>query len=255
MASVNSSHTTKLYSTDTAATLSVIGNAEMTSLTIGSNNVDDLDITTNAKLATLNATALTSNGTSTSGAVDIYDNALVASLVRDAQEADATTALSTYAKGKTVDGGAITSASGLSGLDTYLAAAASESSASGIVQAWFDTVTKLEVQSAYGGAYTDQTSSLPTSAPTRDGANATDFTSTYSGYMNYFFQKDGRTVSTRTVGAVGAQKKSYAFDIVRNTTTQAETRTLNDTAEGFTVYQNDIALASFDEGDAYTGLL
>jgi hypothetical protein len=254
MTSVNSSHTTKLYgTTDKAATLSVVGNAEITTLTIGSNNVDDLDITTNAKLATLSASSLTSNGASTVGTVDIYDNALVASLVRDSQESSATTALSTYAKGKAVDGGAITSTSGLSGLDTYLAAAASEASASNIVQAWFDTVTKLEVQSTYGGAYSDMTSSLPTSAPTRNGANATDFTSTYSGYMNYFFQKDGRTVSTRTVGAVGAQKKSYAFDIVRNTTTQAETRTLNDTAEGFTVYQNDIALASFDEGDAYTG--
>ena len=184
MTSVNSSHTTKLYgTTDKAATLSVIGNAEITTLTIGSNNVDDLDITTNAKLATLSASSLTSNGASTVGTVDIYDNALVASLVRDSQESSATTALSTYAKGKTVDGGAITSASGLSGLDTYLAAAASEASASNIVQAWFDTVTKLEVQSAYGGAYSDMTSSLPTSAPARTGAKATDFTSTYSGYM------------------------------------------------------------------------
>ena len=172
MTSVNSSHTTKLYGTDTAAALSVVGNAEITTLTIGSNNVDDLDITTNALLATLSAGSLTSNGTSTVGTVDIYDNALVASLVRDSQESDATTALSTYAKGKSVDGGSVTSTSGLSGLDTYLAAAASEASASNTVQAWFDTVTKLEVQSIYGGAYADTTSSLPTSAPARTGAAA-----------------------------------------------------------------------------------
>jgi phage shock protein A len=253
MTSVNSSHTTKLYGTDKAAALSVVGNADITTLTIGSNNVDDLDITGNAKLATLSASSLTSNGASTAGAVDIYDNALVASLVKDSQESDAATALSTYAKGKSVDGGSITSASGLSGLDTYLAAAASESSATAIVQAWFDSVTKLEVQSTYGGAYTDMTSSLPTSAPARTGATATDFTSTYSGYMNYFFQQDGRTATTRTVGSIGKQRLSYAFDIVRDATTQAETRTLGDTAEGFTVYQNDIAIATFDEGDAYTG--
>ncbi len=251
MTSANSSHTTKLYGTDTAAALSVVGNAEITTLTIGSNNIDDLDITTNAKLATLSASSLTSNGASTAGTVDVYDNALVASLVRDAQESTATTALSTYAKGKTVDGGAITSASGLSGLDTYLAAAASESSASGIVQAWFDTVTKLEVQSTYGGAYTDMTSSLPTSAPARTGAKATDFTSTYSGYMNYFFQKDGSAISTRTVGAIGSQKISYAYNIVRNTTTQAETRTLAST-EGIQVWQNDIMIGEFNDGDAYT---
>ena len=251
MTSVNSSHTTKLYGTDKAAALSVVGNAEITTLTIGSNNVDDLDITGNAKLATLSASSLTSNGASTVGTVDIYDNALVASLVKDSQESDAATAASTYAKGKAADGGSITSASGLSGLDTYLAAAASESSASNIVQAWFDTVTKLEVQSTYGGAYADMTSSLPTSAPARTGAKATDFTSTYSGYMNYFFQKDGSTATTRTVGAISKQRKSYAFDLVRNATTQAETRTLG-SAEGFSVYQNDIAVAVFDDGDAYT---
>ena len=251
MTSVNSSHTTKLYGTDKAAALSVVGNAEITTLTIGSNNVDDLDITGNAKLATLSASSLTSNGTSTVGTVDIYDNALVASLVRDSQESDATTDLSTYAKGKSVDGGAITSTSGLSGLDTYLAAAASEASATNVVQAWFDSVTKLEVQSTYGGAYADMTSSLPTSAPTRNGANATDFTSTYSGYMNYFFQQDGRTASTRTVGSISAQKISYAYDIVRNTTTQAETRTLANN-EGIEVWNAGSVIGTFKDGDAYS---
>ena len=250
MSSVNSSHTTKLYSTDTAASLSVVGNAEITTLTIGSNNIDDLDITGNAKLATLSASSLTSNGTSTDGTVDVYDNAFVASLVRDSQESDATTALSTYAKGKTVDGGSITSTSGLSGLDTYLADAAG--AVNDIQQVWFDTVTKLEVQSTYGGAYADMTSSLPTSAPTRDGANATDFTSTYSGYMNYFFQKDAVTAATRQDGVVTAERKSYAYDIVRNATTLAEATTLG-VNEGVEVFRNDIKLADFKDNLAYSG--
>jgi hypothetical protein len=246
MTSVNSSHTTKLYGTDKAAALSVVGNAEITSLTIGSDDIDDLDITGNAKLATL-ASSIADNGTSTVGTVDVYDNAFVASLVKDAQESDATTALSTYAKGKAVDGGSITSTSGLNSLDSYLADVAATSS---IQSVWFDSVTKLEVQSTYGGAYADMTSSLPTSAPARTGANATDFTSTYSGYLAYFYQLDAVTAVTRTVGAISKQRKSYAFDLVRNTTTQAETRTLGN-AEGFTVYQNDIAVAVFDDGDAY----
>jgi hypothetical protein len=246
MTSVNSSHTTKLYSTDTAASLSVVGNAEITSLTIASDDIDDLDITGNAKLATL-ASSLADNGSSTAGAVDVYDNAFVASLVKDSQESDATTALSTYAKGKAVDAGSITSTSGLNTLDAYLAHVGATSSNQSV---WWDTVTKLEVQSTYGGAYADMTSSLPTSAPARTGANATDFTSTYAGYLAYFFQIDAVTAVTRTVGAISKQKKSYAFDLVRNTTTQAETRTLGN-AEGFTVYQNDIAVAVFDDGDAY----
>jgi hypothetical protein len=220
----------------------------MASLTIGTNTIDDLDITTNAKLATLAATALTTNGTSTAGTVDIYDNAFVASLVKDSQESDATVALTTYAKGGTADGGSITSTSGLNGLDTYLADAAATA---GVQNVWFDSVTKLEVQSTYGGAYTDMTSSLPTSAPARTGLKATDFTSTYSGYMNYFFQSDATALVTRTVGAVGAQKISYAFNIVRNTTTQAEARTLL-AAEGLQIWQNDIMIGEFNDGDAYT---
>jgi hypothetical protein len=250
MSTVNSSHTMKSYATtDLAASLSVVGNAEITSLTIGTNTVDDLDITGNAKLATLAATALTTNSTSTGGAVDIYDNAFVASLVKDSQESDAAVALTTYAKGKAADGGSITSASGLSGLDTYLADTAATAS---VQQVWFDAVTKLEVQSTYGGAYADMTSSLPTSAPARTGANATDFTSTYSGYMNYFFQSDATALATRTVGAVGAQVVSYSFDMVRNATTLAETTTMG-TDEGFDVYAADVLVESFMQGEAYSG--
>ena len=57
------------------------------------------------------------------------------------------------------------------------------------------------------------TSSLTTSAPARTGANATDFTSTYSGYLAYFYQLDAVTAVTRTVGAIDKQRISYA-DIV-----------------------------------------
>ena len=69
----------------------------------------------------------------------------------------------------------------MKGLDSYLTDVAATSSVQSV---WFDTVTKLEVQSTYGGVYADMTSSLPTTAPART-ANATDFTTNYTGYLAY----------------------------------------------------------------------
>ena len=249
MTSVNSSHTTKLYGTDKAAALSVVGNAEITSLTIASDDIDDLDITTNAKLATLAASGLTDNGTSTTAPVDIYDNAFVASLVRDSMESDATRAATGWAVGGATDTGAITTTSGLPTLDTYLTDALATASNQSV---WFDTVTKLEIQATYGGAYTDTTSSLPTSAPARTGATATDFSSAYSGYLVYLFNIDAVAAVTRTVGAISTQKVSYAYDIVRNATTQAETRTLA-ANEGVEVWEGTSSIGTFKDGAAYTG--
>ena len=253
MTSYNASHTTTMTtgsgSTDAAASFSVVGNAEITSLTIASDDIDDLDITGNAKLATLSASSLKDNGSSTAGTVDIYDNAFVADLVKDSMESSATRALSTWAVGGSLDTGSITTSSGLPTLDAYLTDVAATSSAQSV---WFDTVTKLEIQSVYGGAYTDTTSSLPTSAPARTGAKATDFSSTYSGYLAYFFVIDAVSAVTRTDGAISKEKKSYAFDVVRDATTLAETTTLG-TSEGFEVFQTDVLLASFKDGAAYSG--
>jgi hypothetical protein len=253
MTSVNASHTTTMTtgsgSTDKGATFSVIGNAELTSLTMAADDIDDLDITTNPKLATLSATGLKDNGTSSVATVDVYDNAFVASLVRNSAESKATTDLTTYKIGGSLDGGSITSASGLSGLDDYLADAAKTASVQSV---WFDTVTKLEVQSTYGGAYEDKTSFLPTSAPDRTGLKATDYTSTYSGYLAYFYQIDEVAATTRTDGKVSTEKKSYAYDIKRDATTLAEDTVLNG-SEGLELWRNDVKLASFVQGSAYSG--
>jgi hypothetical protein len=248
MTSLNASHTTKLTATsDTGVSFAVTGNAEMTSLTIGSDDVDDLDITTNAKLATLSAASLTDNGTSTTAPVDIYDNAFVATSVKDSRESDATRAATGWAVGGSTDTGTITSNSGLSTLDTYLADALASTST---IAVWFDSVTKLETQSVYGGAYTDNTASLPTAAFTRNSAAAVDFSTSYTGYLVYMYNVDVATGTTVVSGAVDKQRVSYAYDILRNTTTQAETRTMG-AGEGIEVYQNDNLLGSFNDGDAY----
>ena len=249
MTSLNASHTTKITATsDKGVKASITGNAELTSLTIGFDDVNDLDITTNAKLATLAAASLTDNGTDTVAPVDIYDNAFVASLVKDSMESDAAKAVTGYAAGTTQDDGTITSASGLSTLDAYLNDALASTSS---ISVWFDTVTKLETQATYGGAYTDNTASLPSAAFTRNDAAAALITgSSRTGYLVYLWSVDVNAGTTTVSGAIDKQRVSYAYDIVRNTTTQAETRTMG-TGEGLEVYQNDVLLGSFNDGDAY----
>jgi hypothetical protein len=212
MTSVNASHTTTMTtgsgSTDTAATVSVSGNAEITTLTIGFDDVDGLTITSNAKLATIaGGTNLADNGTSTTTNVDIHQNALVASSIKDSKEAPSVTVVA----GASSDTGSITTASGIKDLDAFLTDAVA---ATGIVSVWFDTVTKVEKQGTYGGSYTDNTSSLTAPAAWDDSTaatNAVDFTSTFTGYYAYVFSRDVNGGTTTTTGARANQVITYAF--------------------------------------------
>jgi hypothetical protein len=209
MTSVNASHTTKLYGTDKAATVSVSGNAEITTLTIGFDDVDSFNVTSNAKLATIAGGAnLKDNGTSTTTDVDIHQNALVASLVRNTKESPSATVVA----GATSDTGSVTTASGIKDLDAFLTDAIA---ATGIVSVWFDTVSKLEIQSTYGGSYTDTTASLtaPTAwDDTTAAANAVLLTSgTYAGNYGYVFSRDASAAVTSTSGARSNQVITYAF--------------------------------------------
>ena len=211
MTSVNASHTTTMTTAaaaDKAATVSVSGNAEITTLTIGFDDVDGLTITSNAKLATIaGGTNLADNGTSTTTNVDIHQNALVASSIKDSKEAPSATVVA----GASSDTGSITTTSGIKDLDAFLTDAVA---ATGIVSVWFDTVTKLEKQAAYGGSYTDNTSSLTAPAAWDDSTaatNAVDFTSTFTGYYAYVFSRDLNGGTTTTTGARANQIITYAF--------------------------------------------
>jgi hypothetical protein len=244
MTSLTANHTTTLTVTgDKAVSVSVDGNAELTSATLGMDDVESLSIETNPKLATIAAAGMTDNGTSTTTSVAITGNAFVASLVRDSKEAPSATVV----VGAASDTGAITSASGLSTLDTFLADALA---AAGTVSVWFDTVTKLEIQATYGGTYTDTTSSL--TAPTsQSAAEAVDFSTSYTGYYAYLYNVDVAAGTTTTTGAISKQRVSYAYNLNRNTTTQVETALT--TAEGIELFQNDVLLGAWDAGDSYTG--
>jgi hypothetical protein len=235
---------------DKGATVTVNGNAELVTLTIGMDDVDNLTITQNPKLATIaGATALTDNGTSTSVNVDIHQNALVASSIKDTKEA---TTIASTAVGGSTDLGTITTASGIKDLDTYLADAIA---ATGTVSVWFDTVTKLETQATYGGTYTDVTSSLvaPTAWDDTTAAdNANNFSSQYEGYYAYAFDLEGSNAVTSTAGARASEYRTYVFDVGRNTGGGTYDDKALATNEGIVIAYVG-GTKTFKQGDTYNG--
>ena len=247
--SLSASHTTTLTtsaSADKAATVTITGNAEIATLTIGFDDVDVLNITSNAKLATIaGGTSLADNGSSTTTNVDIHQNALVASLVRDTKESPSATVVA----GASSDTGSITTASGIKDLDAFLT---DSKAATGIVSVWFDTVTKLEIQSAYGGSYTDTTSSVtaPTAwDDTTAAANAVLRQSgTYAGVYAYMFSRDASAAVTSTTGARTFEAITWTYDVGRNAASYSEKALASN--EGFVVAYTG-GTATFKQGDAY----
>jgi len=209
--------------------------------------VSDLSIDTNAKLATISASAVTFAAGATTGtktAVNIDNNAFVASLVRDTYESDAVRNATGFATGGSTDTGAITTASGLKSLDTFLDAAVAST---GTVSVWFDEVTKLEAQTSYGGVWTDLTSSLGTVTYTKAAAQV--FTgAARTGYYAYVYHSEA-SGSKVTNGKIDNQVVSYAYDRVRNANTLVTTDVLGD-GEGFTIVTG-AGTYTFADGDAY----
>ena len=248
MTSVNLSATTKLSNTaDKSQTVEVSGNAELASLTLGMSNISTLNITSNPKLATIAASSLASRGTGTAVDVDIHQNALVATSIQDTKEAPTATVVA----GATSDLGTITTDSGMKTLDTYLTSAMGATT--GLVSVWFDTVSKLETQATYGGAFTDVTTSLtaPTAwDDTTAASNAAAFGSPYTGYYAYAFDRPVVTAVTSTSGARTSQNITYAFDVNRAASTYS-TLALG-TNEGLTVAY-DGGSTTFKQGDTYNG--
>ena len=119
--------------------------------------------------------------------------------------------------------GSITTASGIKDLDAFLADA---KAATGTISVWFDTVTKLEIQSTYGGSYTDTTASVtaPTAwDDTTAAANAVLRQSgTYAGVYAYLFNRDAVAGTTTTTGARNNEYRTYVFDVGRTGAAYAE---------------------------------
>ena len=113
----------------------------MTSLTSGADKVMTLAVTGNTKLATVNFTGLTDDGTATSSVnptVDIYSNALSAA-ANDTD--DGLTQYSIDGTNDASDLGNYTGTSGMNTLKAYLTVVAANAKSDAAVH--FDTITLL----------------------------------------------------------------------------------------------------------------
>ena len=113
--------------------LDVTDNASLVSLTVSSDNLENLEVTGNDELTTLDFTGVEKIGATGTAVVNIYDNDLTATKLTDND--DGTTDV---ANGKTGDLGAVTSTSGMKTLKTYLTAVAADTDSAAAV--YFDTV-------------------------------------------------------------------------------------------------------------------
>jgi hypothetical protein len=169
-------YTTVVASTATAdakGDLNVTGNAKLASLTIHAKSLNDLDIHTNAKLATVSFPFLVAAGQGTSPDVDIYGNKFSASSVTD--NYDATAAGAAVTGNDTTNTGSYTSTSGLSGLNVWIAAAitATNSTASNVMQVWFDNVAEQKVVDVNGVVTTTNPGDTTAAAQIKANAGTT----------------------------------------------------------------------------------
>ena len=106
----------------------------MTTLHNAADKVLTMNVTSNAKLATVDFTGMATQGTGTA-TIDIYSNALVASLASDTD--DGLTQYDVDGTNDATDLGSYTTTSGIGTLKTYLTAA---NTASNDIAVHFDTV-------------------------------------------------------------------------------------------------------------------
>ena len=139
IATVDLDHTTDLNfngatADRTSVSLTVTGNSEMTTLHNSGDKVLTMNVTSNAKLATVDFTGMATQGTGTA-TIDVYSNALVASLASDTD--DGLTQYDVDGTNDATDLGSYTTTSGIGTLKTYLTAA---NTASNDIAVHFDTV-------------------------------------------------------------------------------------------------------------------
>ena len=116
--------------------ITVTGNSSLANLTVESDNIETLTITGNPDLTSIDLSALTKIGATGKPTVNIYDNDLTASRLTDDDDG-----ATDVANGKTGDKGSISTSSGMETAKTYLGVVAADADATAAV--YFDTVDEF----------------------------------------------------------------------------------------------------------------
>ena len=248
LTSLTLDHTTKLPEVDTTAandevgaTLNVNTNASLTSLTVSADDIDNLQVHTNAALATLNFTGLTDDGSATSTTVAIYNNNLAVQLVKDAY--NSTSLDTTYVQYTATDTGSITSNSGVATLQTYLDNVIAAASATNGIYVYVDQVDKYEVQSSStANPYTD------TAVPAKPSLSSSTLGTAASAISIYAIVAKQAAVTAASTGYARSETLTQTFPVTHNSANQRNSQL--STNEGFAINVAGLS-KSFMIGDSF----
>ena len=233
----------------TTGTLTVTGNADLTSLTSTVDDIGDLDITGNTALTTLSFANLNSVGTTTAPDADIYDNALTAVKATDTYQASiATTAVHGSSDTGTYDAGT----SGMAGLQDYLDAIVSNGTTANPV-VMFDIVTTEVVEGATAAATTSGTTT-PGDYDDAYDYTAADFATSAdlaTDMWMVLYLRPSTEVDFAQADVIGNEVRTYTWNVSRTFNTLAD-KALG-TLEGVVITYAAGQTLTFDQGDTYTG--
>jgi len=206
LVTANFAHTLSLNMTgattdDTDVAVTVQNNTELTSLTWGGSTISNLDVTSNAKLATIDFSAVTAMGADTTPTVDVYSNNLVASSAND--EDDGLTDYSIDGTNDASDAGLYTSDSGMSTLAAFLTVLKGKANADAAVH--FDKVTLHTI--ATNGTVTGET------AGEQNAGNVNNYATEKANDVTLVFANTASTATSTTTGNVTAADEQRAFII------------------------------------------
>ena len=190
----------------TSVSLTVTGNSEMTTLHNSGDKVLTMNVTSNAKLATVDFTGMATQGTGTA-TIDVYSNALVASLASDTD--DGLTQYAVDGTNDTTDLGSYTTTSGIGTLKTYLTAA---NTASNDIAVHFDTVQLHNIAA-------DANTSSETAGDQNSGNSLTFATDggEKTAWIGAILMNTKSSQSTTSTGYSGvAAKRAYAIEQAAN---------------------------------------
>jgi hypothetical protein len=243
LATLTLDHTTSLSDTSSTAAEKAVGvnvntNASLTSLTSSVDDIDYLQVYTNAVLATVDFTGLADDGTATTSSAHVYNNNLTFDLVKDGYDTGTTYTLT--------DTGSTTGGGGIKTLKTWLQHVDGAVNTTNGVYVFVDAITKYEVQSTLGGTYTD--TAVP-SAPSVT-TQATAFSNKTSLYAVAALEA-AETATTYTDGnGVVSETQVIVIPITNNAVWAAKTTLA--ASEGFAINLNSLS-KTFIKGHTYNG--
>jgi len=205
----------------TYLTYKVTDNDELLSLTTSSDKYMTFNVTSNAKLATVNFTGVATFGTATTTVnptVDVYSNALVASLASDTDDG-----LTQYAVDGTNDAsdlGSFTTTSGMGTLKTYLTAV--QANASSDADVHFDTVSLHNIAS-------DAAKSTETAGDQNSGNALTYATDggSKTNWVGAVYTNTKSSLATTNSTQYDAVKGKYAWLVDGNTSLRLQVSTID----------------------------